>query len=100
MVNGQPEKAYDKAIGEVAGAKIMTIEGLKSDPLGQSLQNAWLQYQVPQCGFSQSGMLMAAYGRLKAGESKSSTASGLSNICQCGTYQRVKEAILSLPGVA
>ena len=100
MVNGQPEKSCDKVIGEVGGATIMTIEGLKNDPLGVSLQNAWLQYQVPQCGFCQSGMLMAAYGRLKAGESKSSTASELSNICQCGTYQRVKEAILSLPGVA
>ena len=100
MVNGQPEKSCDKKIGEVAGATIMTIEGLGADPLGAKLQNAWVQAQVPQCGFCQSGMLMAAYGRLKAGESRSSTASGLSNICQCGTFQRVKEAILSLPGVA
>ena len=100
MVNGQPEKSCDKKIGEVAGARIMTIEGLQNDPLGARLQKAWLQYQVPQCGFCQSGMLMAAYGRLKAGESRASTASSLSNICQCGTFQRVKEAILSLPGVA
>ena len=100
VVNGQPEKSCDKKIGEVAGATIMTIEGLKNDPLGARLQKAWVQYQVPQCGFCQSGMLMAAYGRLKAGESRASTASGLSNICQCGTFQRVKEAILGLPGVA
>ena len=100
MVNGQPEKACDKKIGEVSGAKVMTIEGLKDDPLGARLQKAWLQYQVPQCGFCQSGMLMAAYGRLKAGESVSSTASGLSNLCQCGTFHRVKDAILALPGIA
>ena len=100
MINGQPEKSCDKKIGEVSGANIMTIEGLSTDPLGVKLQTAFLEKQVPQCGFCQSGMLMAAYGRLKAGESRSSTASGLSNICQCGTFQRVKEAILSLPGVA
>jgi isoquinoline 1-oxidoreductase subunit alpha len=100
MVNGQPEKSCDKKIGEVAGASIMTIEGLKNDPLGVRLQKAWVQYQVPQCGFCQSGMLMAAYGRLKAGESVSSTASGIPNLCQCGTFQRVKDAILALPTIA
>jgi isoquinoline 1-oxidoreductase subunit alpha len=96
LVNGEPEKACDKSIQYVAGKSVVTIEGLKSDPLGVRLQNAWLEHQVPQCGFCQSGMLMAAYGRLKAGETKQSTASSLSNICQCGTFQRVKEAILSL----
>ena len=100
LINGQPEKACDESIGAVAGKSVMTIEALHKDPLGAKLQAAWLQFQVPQCGFCQSGMLMAAYGRLKAGESRASTASGLSNICQCGTFQRVKEAILSLPGVA
>ena len=67
MMDGQPEKACDMNIGEVAGRSVMTIEGLKNDPLGVNLQDAWLQHQVPQCGFCQSGMLMAAYGRLKAG---------------------------------
>lgn len=96
LINGQPEKACDESIGEIAGKSVVTIEGLKSDPLGAKLQAAWIEHQVPQCGFCQSGMLLAAYGRLKAGETKQSTASGLSNICQCGTFQRVKEAILSL----
>lgn len=100
LINGEPEKACDESIGEIAGKSVMTIEALQNDPLGAKLQAAWLQFQVPQCGFCQSGMLMAAYGRLKAGESVSSTASGIPNLCQCGTFQRVKEAILSLPGVA
>jgi isoquinoline 1-oxidoreductase alpha subunit len=100
LINGEPEKACDESIGEIAGKSVMTIEALSSDPLGAKLQDAWLVHQVPQCGFCQSGMLMAAYGRLKAGESRASTASGLSNICQCGTFQRVKDAILSLPGIA
>ena len=100
MVNGQPEKACDMKIGEVAGRTVMTIEGLKNDPLGARLQKAWLQFQVPQCGYCQSGMLMAAYGRLKAGESLSSTATGMKNICQCGTFQRVKEALLAMPTIA
>ena len=100
LIGGEPEKSCDKSIGEVAGRSVMTIEGLKNDPLGAKLQEAWLQHQVPQCGYCQSGMLMSAFGRLKAGESRASTATGLSNICQCGTFQRVKEAILGLPGVA
>ena len=100
LINGEPEKACDESVGEIAGKSVMTIEGLKNDPLGAKLQAAWLEHQVPQCGFCQSGMLMAAYGRRKAGESRSSTANGISNICQCGTFQRVKEAILGLPGVA
>ena len=100
LINGEPEKACDEEIGEIAGKSVMTIEGLKKDPLGAKLQAAWLQHQVPQCGFCQSGMLMAAYGRLKAGESVSSTASGIPNLCQCGTFQRVKEAILALPTIA
>ncbi|MCX7350240.1 MAG: (2Fe-2S)-binding protein [Alphaproteobacteria bacterium] len=100
LINGEPEKSCDASIGEVAGRSVTTIEGLKNDPLGAKLQEAWMQHQVPQCGYCQSGMLMGAFGRLKAGESRASTASGLSNICQCGTFQRVKEAILSLPGVA
>lgn len=100
LINGEPEKACDESVGEIAGKSVMTIEGLKSDPLGARLQAAWLEHQVPQCGFCQSGMLMAAFGRLKAGESRSSTASEISNICQCGTFQRVKEAILGLPGAA
>lgn len=99
MVNGEPEKSCDKSIGEVAGKSVMTVEGLKNDPLGVRLQKAWVQYQVPQCGFCQSGMLMSAYGRLKAGESVSSTATGIPNLCQCGTFQRVKEAILALPTI-
>lgn len=100
MVNGELEKSCDKSIGEVAGKSVMTVEGLKNDPLGVRLQKAWVQYQVPQCGFCQSGMLMSAYGRLKAGESVSSTATGIPNLCQCGTFQRVKEAILALPTIA
>jgi isoquinoline 1-oxidoreductase alpha subunit len=99
LIGGSPEKSCDMSVSEAAGKSIMTIEGLGSDPLGAKLQAAWIDKQVPQCGFCQSGMLMAAFGRLKSGETKASVASNLRNICQCGTYQRVKEAILSLPGV-
>ena len=99
LVDGQAVRSCRLPVSAAAGKPVTTIEGL-SDKQDHPLQRAWIEHQVPQCGFCQSGMLMAAYGRLKAGESKSSTASGLSNICQCGTFQRVKEAILSLPGVA
>ena len=98
MVNGQAEHSCVFDATSAIGKQVVTVEGLGA--VNPKLQDAWVTEQVPQCGFCQSGMLMAAYGRLKAGESRSSTASGIKNICQCGTFQRVKEAILSLPGVA
>ena len=73
----------------------MTIEGLKNDPLGARLQKAWLQYQVPQCGYCQSGMIMAV-AALLAETPKPTDAdidAGLTNICRCGTFARVRAAI-------
>ncbi len=76
------------------GAKITTIEGLSAD--GQHpLQKAWVQLDVPQCGFCQSGMLMAVAALLK-NKPRPSTAeirSEITNICRCGTYNRVQAAI-------
>ncbi len=92
LVNGEPEKSCDMSVKEAAGRKIMTVEGLAADPVGQKVQAAWIEHQVPQCGYCQSGMLMSAVGRIKAGDH----GGNLNNVCVCGTYARVKDALQSL----
>ena len=74
--------------------KIVTIEGLSAHG-GQALQKAWVQLDVPQCGFCQSGMLMAAAALLKAKPkpSEADIREAMTNICRCGTYNRVQAAI-------
>ena len=96
LVDGQPEKSCDFDVGSAVGKKIVTIEGLASDPDGQKVQAAWIANQVPQCGYCQTGMIMATVGAIKAGHHGSSIASELSNICVCGTYQRVAKALTNL----
>jgi isoquinoline 1-oxidoreductase alpha subunit len=77
------------------GTFVTTIEGL-SDARDHPVQQAWLEAQVPQCGFCQSGMIMAASALLKANPSPSrdDIRAAISNICRCGTYPRIETAIL------
>jgi isoquinoline 1-oxidoreductase alpha subunit len=79
------------------GAKVTTIEGLGKDGLHR-IQQAWIEHQVPQCGYCQPGMIMAA-AALLAAKPKPTAAdieASITNICRCGTYARVKQAILAL----
>lgn len=77
-----------------AGKAITTIEGLSGDTM-HALQRAWVEYQVPQCGYCQSGMLMSAAALLAAipVPSDADIDRAMTNICRCGTYQRVRRAI-------
>ena len=80
-----------------AEQKIVTIEGLSPDGM-HAIQQAWIKHEVPQCGFCQSGMIMAAAALLQANPkpSEADIASEMTNICRCGTYNRVKAAILDV----
>ena len=93
LVNGQPEKSCDMSATEAVGKKIITIEGLSANR-SHPAQKAWIAHQVPQCGYCQSGMLMCVAGEMNAGQKGSSIQ--VENLCVCGTYQRVKEAITTL----
>ena len=95
MVSGQPEKACRFNASSAVGKPITTIEGLSPDR-SHPAQKAWIAHQVPQCGYCQSGMLMATAAALKAGHHGSEIASEIKNICVCGTYQRVKQAVAGL----
>ena len=95
-IDGVPTRSCVRPVASVeASEKITTIEGLSPD--GQHpLQKAWIKLDVPQCGFCQSGMLMAAAALLKAKPkpSEADIRETMTNICRCGTYNRVQAAIL------
>lgn len=96
LVDGQAQKACDMSVSEAVGRKIITIEGIASDPQGKLVQAAWIANQVPQCGFCQSGMIIAATAALKAGKHGAAIAGSINNLCVCGTYQRVLAAVSTL----
>ena len=85
-------------ISACEGKHVITIEGLKQGSKLHPLQQAWIDHQVPQCGYCQSGMIMSATALLAANRSPSEddVAAAMTNICRCGTYPRVKQAILAL----
>jgi isoquinoline 1-oxidoreductase alpha subunit len=93
-VDGQPVRSCVMPASAVSGKKITTIEALSPNG-SHPVQKAWVQLQVPQCGFCQSGMIMAAAALLR--ETKKPTDeqidAAMTNICRCGTYVRVREAI-------
>ena len=81
-------------VGEVAGKEITTIEGLSGDSR-HPVQIAWIEEQVPQCGYCQSGQIMAAVSLLerKPNPTDKDIDRGMLNLCRCGTYPRIKKAI-------
>ena len=93
-VGGRPTRSCITSVSSIAGADITTIEGL--DPEGQHpLQKAWIDLQVPQCGYCQSGQIMAAVALLaqKPKPTDADINREMTNICRCGTYPRIRAAI-------
>lgn len=95
LVDGEAVRACVLPAQAVAGRSVQTIEGLAATPL-RAVQSAWLVHQVPQCGYCQSGMIMAAAGLLRRNPAPSAeqVREGITNLCRCGTYQRVERAVL------
>ena len=96
-VNGTAQRSCVTPISTVAGAEITTIEGLSANGL-TPLQQAWIDHQVPQCGYCQSGMIMAVSALLKTNPHPTADdlAAAVTNICRCGTYPRIREAVRAL----
>ena len=94
-VDGQPVRSCVVPVSAVASQKIRTIESLGSLDKPHPLQAAWISEQVPQCGYCQSGMLMAAAALLerKPKPTDADIDETMTNLCRCGTYQRVRAAI-------
>jgi isoquinoline 1-oxidoreductase subunit alpha len=95
-LNGEIARSCSVPVSEAAGKSITTIEGVSgADGALHPLQQAWIDHQVPQCGYCQSGQIMAALALLKKSGSPSDTQidEAMTNICRCGTYTRIRAAI-------
>jgi isoquinoline 1-oxidoreductase alpha subunit len=92
LLDGEPVRSCSVPSGAAVGRKVTTIEGLGGK---SALQKAWIAQQVPQCGYCQSGMLMAATALLarKPHPSDADIDAAITNLCRCGTYPRIKAAI-------
>jgi isoquinoline 1-oxidoreductase subunit alpha len=93
-IDGRPTRSCQFPLAAITGRKIVTIEGLSPDS-SHPLQKLWIEMNVPQCGYCQSGMLMAAAALLKQipQPTDDDIDQYVSNICRCGTYPRVRAAI-------
>lgn len=94
-LNGNPVRSCSLPVSAAAGQKITTIEGLSEDNT-HAVQQAWIKEQVPQCGYCQSGQMMAAVALLKRNPNpndKDIDAAMQGVICRCGTYLRIRKAI-------
>lgn len=95
-LNGDAIRSCVTPVARANGQEIVTIEALSENAIGQRLQKAWVEEDVPQCGYCQSGQIMAAAVLLKAKPNPTDNDIDLGmsgNICRCGTYQRVRKAI-------
>ena len=94
-VEGRAVRSCVTPLAAVAGKRVVTIEALGSAERPHPLQLAWVEHQVPQCGYCQSGMLMAAAALLATNRAPSDAEidAAISNICRCGTYPRIRAAI-------
>ena len=97
-LDGEPVRSCSLPAGSAAGRSVTTIEGLAGEHGLHPVQAAWIREQVPQCGYCQSGMIMAVAALLRDNPAPSDEEIGaaVTNICRCGTYQRIRDAIRSL----
>jgi isoquinoline 1-oxidoreductase alpha subunit len=94
-VDGIAMRSCSVPLAAVEGKKITTIEGLAQNGMLHKVQKAWIDHDVPQCGYCQSGMIMAVVELLnnKPKPTDADINSSITNICRCGTFQQVREAI-------
>jgi isoquinoline 1-oxidoreductase alpha subunit len=95
-LNGKPTRSCVLPVQAVVGSKITTIEGIGTEENLHPVQQAWIEEQVPQCGYCQSGQIMAATALLKDKPNPTDadiTTAMQGHICRCGTYDRIRKAI-------
>ena len=97
-INGEATRSCSVTVGDATGKQITTIEGLALGATLHKVQQAWIANDVPQCGYCQSGMIMAVAALLKEKPKPSDDDidQAITNICRCGTFQQVREAIHSI----
>jgi isoquinoline 1-oxidoreductase alpha subunit len=102
-IDGQPTRACVMPVSSAVGKKITTIEAIGATPVGKRVAEAWTEIDVPQCGYCQSGQIMAATALLREipkPTDKDIDQAMSGNICRCGTYPRIRAAIHKAAGQA
>ena len=99
LIDGEPVRSCSQAVGDTEG-QITTIEGLPVNDNLHAVQTAWLRHQVPQCGYCQSGQIMAAVALLETtpNPTDQDIDDAMTNLCRCGTYPRIRAAIHDAAG--
>jgi len=100
-IDGNPTRSCGTPVGALAGKKITTIEAIGGTAVGKKIQDAWIELDVPQCGYCQSGQIMSASALLaKTAQPTDSDIDSamVGNICRCGTYGRIRAAIKRAAG--
>ena len=97
-LDGTAVRSCSVSVGTVVGRSVTTIEGLAASGELHPVQQAWIDHQVPQCGYCQSGMIMAISALLEGrpDATDEQVAASITNICRCGTYERIRSAVRSL----
>jgi isoquinoline 1-oxidoreductase alpha subunit len=100
-VDGAAVRSCVTPVESVAGRTVTTIEGLAADGALHPVQEAWIEQQVPQCGYCQAGVIMAVAALLERNPAPtdSELETAITNICRCGTYERIRGAVRSLADV-
>jgi isoquinoline 1-oxidoreductase alpha subunit len=95
LLNGEPVRSCSYPVSAAAGQKVVTIEGLANKGKLHPVQQAWIDHQVPQCGYCQGGQILAAVALLKKKPKPTDQDidAAMTNICRCGTYARIRKAI-------
>lgn len=101
-VNGEPVRSCSFPVSAAAGKSVLTIEGLAPRGGLHPVQKAWIEHQVPQCGYCQGGQIMAAVALLKKKPKPTDKDidEAMTNVCRCGTYARIRTAIHAVAGTA
>jgi isoquinoline 1-oxidoreductase alpha subunit len=100
-VDGKPIRSCQTQVSQIQGRKITTIEAMAASPIGKKVQAAWIELDVPQCGYCQSGQIMSAVALLTTTPKPTDAdidAAMAGNICRCGTYPRIRAAIHAAAG--
>lgn len=100
LIDGVVARACVLPVAGVVGRQITTIEGVEADPVGRRVVDAWVRHQVPQCGYCQSGQVMAATALLRETPhpSDEQISAAMVNLCRCGTYNAIRAAIREVAG--
>lgn len=98
LIDGAVARSCVTPVESVAGSEITTIEAIEADPVGGRVVAAWVAHQVPQCGYCQSGQVIAATALLResAKPSEAEIEAAMINLCRCGTYNAIKAAMADL----